>query len=245
MRMPIDYLLLKAVERGAESLSDEARGMVTSFVKSRMMEDTSFANRGGKSDLYYTAFGWLICYVLQIKLDDMKREAYLKSIRPDLLDELHKVVLEQCRLLSGLLQHGLWKMALKRGVRRSQIEDFFEVFAKHTLGRSVDGEAAALFKSRNPFAIKKEEIAGRLDFILSMQDETGGFLANEGAAIPDMLTTAVALFTLKTFKMTPLYNAEEFIELHFSDDGGFMPNLLDEESDVEYVFYGLLALGSL
>ena len=36
-----------------------------------------------------------------------------------------------------------------------------------------------------------------------------------------------------------------FVQAHWLESGGFAPTLLDDYSDVEYVFYGLLALGSI
>lgn len=83
-----------------------------------------------------------------------------------------------------------------------------------------------------------------MGYILSLQDETGGFRANEGAAIPDILSTAVALFTLKMKGVCPRYDARDFIEVHINEDGAFMSTLLDETGDIEYMFYGLLALGA-
>jgi hypothetical protein len=60
-----------------------------------------------------------------------------------------------------------------------------------------------------------------------------------------LLSTATALFALRCYGVEPRYSAVDFIEGHWLDDGGFAATLLDDESDVEYLFYGLLALGTL
>lgn len=75
------------------------------------------------------------------------------------------------------------------------------------------------------------------------QDDTGGFRATEQAPIPDLLSTAVALFTLRLVG-AKASDATPFVQAHWLDNGGFAPTLYDDYSDVEYVFYGLLALGS-
>lgn len=248
--MPIGYILIKTLRQGTEVLEEGVKEQVRSFVRSQMMDDESFMNRGGKSDLYYTMFGWMLCYVLNIETDKAKREAYINNVEARKLDVLHKTVFEQCRLVDELLRKGLWRGAIGNWGRRHHIEEFFGLFVKHTVGRSVNGEAARLLvgsdatKSHRT-VVEREEKKEALEYIRGMQDETGGFLANEGAAMPDMLTTAVALFTLKAFGMKARFEAVDFVDVHYREDGGFMPNLLDEESDVEYVFYGLLALGSL
>ncbi len=249
MRKPLDYLLIRALKRGVESTNEDARNLIISFVKGQMTEEHSFKNRGGKGDLYYTMFGWMLCYVLNIDTDNAKRKAYLARMKTEELDALHKTVIEQCEMVDKLLEGGLWRAAIGNWRRRHRIERFFGQFVKHTIGRSVNGEAARLLvgsdatKSHRA-VVEREEKKDALEYIRGMQDETGGFLANEGAAMPDLLTTAVALFTLKMFDTKPRYDALNFIDIHFNDDGSFIPNIIDEQSDVEYMFYGLLALGS-
>jgi len=44
--------------------------------------------------------------------------------------------------------------------------------------------------------------------------------------------------------MAPKFNANDFIDAHWLPSGGFSATLIDETSDVEYTFYGLLALGA-
>jgi hypothetical protein len=82
-----------------------------------------------------------------------------------------------------------------------------------------------------------------ISWLKERQDETGGFRASEVAPVPDLLSTAVALFTLRLIG-EHLQSASRFIEAHWLNIGSFAPTLLDEYSDVEYLFYGLLALGS-
>ncbi|MBO5044029.1 MAG: hypothetical protein J6C45_03255 [Alistipes sp.] len=79
----------------------------------------------------------------------------------------------------------------------------------------------------------------------NMQHECGGFKAEPTTPMPDLLSTATALFTLSCYNVMPQHSASEFIEAHWLDSGGFAATILDSESDVEYTFYGLLALGTL
>ena len=240
MRLPLDITLLKTLRRGAGLLADEARDRAKSFVGSQMAEDGSFVNRAGKSDLYYTMFGWMMCHALSIPSDTGKREAYLRQIDPESLDALHQSVYRQCTLLHDLMKKGLVRAALSHWGNRHHLEEFMARFAGHTVGRTLNGTAASLFAARQ----MEEEQQEKVREIQALQDQTGGFYANESAAMPDLLSTAVALFTLRTLHWDPQYDASDFIEAHFQDDGSFMPNLLDRQSDVEYSFYGLLALGA-
>lgn len=78
-----------------------------------------------------------------------------------------------------------------------------------------------------------------------MQDDSGGFKATATAPVPDLLSTATALFLLNNYRVKPLFDASAFIDAHWLENGGFGATLADDESDVEYVFYGLLALGCI
>ena len=74
----------------------------------------------------------------------------------------------------------------------------------------------------------------------------GGFLAGEDVPVADVLSSATALLALE---MTGTANEElkskavEFVNLHWDDSGGFFGSIADQIADVEYTFYGLLAIG--
>ena len=81
-----------------------------------------------------------------------------------------------------------------------------------------------------------------VDWLRLRQDTSGGFYANQQAPIPDLLSTAAALFTLRLTGVEAK-DATQFVQAHWLERGGFAPTLYDNYTDVEYVFYGLLALG--
>lgn len=81
----------------------------------------------------------------------------------------------------------------------------------------------------------------------SFASESGGFRAFQHLEQADMLSTAVALFALhfagcdlRLLKPACL----DFIQQNFVD-GAFLPGDGDQITDLEYTFYGLLALGTL
>lgn len=84
-----------------------------------------------------------------------------------------------------------------------------------------------------------------IDFLLTLQDESGGFYAGISAPVPDLLSTATALFLLKCYGVTPRINANDFIDAHWLPSGSFGATLADDTGDTEYTFYGLLASGAI
>jgi hypothetical protein len=83
-----------------------------------------------------------------------------------------------------------------------------------------------------------------VEWLRDEQKSNGGWCAEQHTPLPDLLSTATALFTLHCYGIKPRYSATDFIEGHWLDNGGFAATLLEDESDVEYLFYGLLALGT-
>lgn len=89
--------------------------------------------------------------------------------------------------------------------------------------------------------------AGR--WLLGQLHGQGGFLAAPGAPIPDLLSTATALHALACLEERLPELARErtldFLDSLWSASGGFHGHWADDFLDVEYTFYGLLALGHL
>ena len=82
-------------------------------------------------------------------------------------------------------------------------------------------------------------------FLHDQQETSGGFAATKASPVPDLLSTATSLFMLSCYNVKPKYPARDFIEAHWLDSGGFSATLLEDKSDVEYTFYGMLALGTI
>ena len=85
-------------------------------------------------------------------------------------------------------------------------------------------------------------------WLLGQRHPGGGFKAFPGAPIPDLLSTAVALHALDGLQCSFAADRDallDFTDSLWSADGGFHGNWTDDALDVEYTYYGLLALGHL
>lgn len=85
-------------------------------------------------------------------------------------------------------------------------------------------------------------------WILQSWHPSGGFLPFPGAPLPDLLSTAVALHALDGLQADFSAKKEallDFIDTLWTAAGGFHGTWDDEELDLEYTYYGLLALGHL
>ena len=86
-------------------------------------------------------------------------------------------------------------------------------------------------------------------WLLQRGHERGGFAAAPKIPLPDLLSTATALYALARAgaDLGPIRKGcLEFLDAVWcEEDGGFRAHALDDAADCEYTWYGLLALGSL
>jgi hypothetical protein len=84
--------------------------------------------------------------------------------------------------------------------------------------------------------------------LLSRAVPAGGFAPTGKIVVPDLLSTATALFALVSMGTTldsiqqPCF---KYAESLWRDSGGFAGHVADEFEDVEYTFYALLTIGCL
>jgi len=85
-------------------------------------------------------------------------------------------------------------------------------------------------------------------WLLEQCHPNGGFKAAPDVPIPDLVSTATALFALRRVGMD-LEDVKKpcigFVGGLWDDNGGFVGSWLDETADCEYTFYALLSLGCL
>lgn len=110
---------------------------------------------------------------------------------------------------------------------------------------NVPATAAAVTLCRNLRQPIPPETA---KWILDSWHPSGGFLPFPGAPMPDLLSTAVALHALDGLQADFGDRKEamlDFVDSLWTAAGGFHGTWDEEEFDIEYTYYGLLALGHL
>lgn len=83
--------------------------------------------------------------------------------------------------------------------------------------------------------------------LLACECQQGGFRASTQAPVPDLLSTATALYALRGSASRPAWPERhfDFVESLWDESGGFRGHAADPAPDCEYTFYALLALGCL
>lgn len=89
---------------------------------------------------------------------------------------------------------------------------------------------------------------GIVDFLLDMPSFEGGFRANARAPLADLLSTFTGAWTLESLgslDRIDIAGTRDFVDSLELASGGFRGGLWDEQTDVEYTFYGLGCMGLL
>ncbi|MFV0346408.1 MAG: prenyltransferase/squalene oxidase repeat-containing protein [Bacteroidales bacterium] len=290
MRETISIKLFKTLQKGKDRLNKEALAELRSFVESQRADNDTFVDRSGESDLYYTLFGWILSYILDIKLDHNKMSTYLEQQDADSMDLIHYAAFMRCKTIVSLYKKGMfgtfinslksksikslqefnqiphndqqspytqfiWLSVVEdTGNKLNNKAEIINALAEYSLPSggyvNTKGSASASTNASSAALSIIGELKGYKEnkdvtFLKDTQEEYGGFKAAGEAPVADLLSTATSLFTLRCYGVSPKYSSNDFIESHWLDKGGFSATILDEESDVEYTFYGLLALGAM
>lgn len=244
---------------------------IKAFTRAAQTHSGGFADRAGKADVYYTLFGLLT----GISLDMPDTCAAVKSFIGRELDQpaltgvhMHCIAIAGARLTIGKVHEEPLRSSVRRQIRHElkqertynaflslltcfYIRDYPGLYAiRKQLNRiSLNGNLpcsvlSAMVVLQHSFCRPVNHLTEK---ILGHYDGQGGFRATLTTPVSDLLSTAVALYALR-FAGTDLrrIRAEcmRFVDALYMD-GGFSATLLDHVPDIEYAFYGLLALGAL
>ncbi len=269
--IPTHRLLINYLKKGFDVLDQQTQEELITFLKLSQDETGGFTDRAGSPDLYYSLFGsWLAQAAGQdellvglasfIKNKDVGNlgvveQMSLLLIRSDLMKDekkksilsLAKLVFQKGRNIHLSYQFFLFTLVVDAAGRSKKLYYFFAriflIFYKPKTDFPCSLISALVF-ARKKLGLKTVKLQKQL---LEYLQEQGGFKAFLNLQNSDMLSTAVALFALieSSADLRLLKPANlDFIQQNY-DSGAFLSGDGDQTRDLEYTFYGLLALGSL
>jgi len=263
--------LIESVLLKSQSMLDpEMIAEIRSFILSQQTAEGGYADRGGKCDLYYTLFGYYISEAFSVtKVEPLKEyvaatvendhlsgvyrycgailyakliglDANTEKLRKQIVADLTKADSKQPDYSAFLGIMALYYLEDFRNVQRV-INQYKRTISLDGLPCPVVAATAVLLGMAGNRQPKAEEM------LMSFYHESGGFAALHRAPAEDMLSTGVALYALHFLDadlrlMKP--DCLAFVDGLY-DSGGFRATQFDSMSDVEYTFYGLLAIGSM
>ncbi|WP_421919520.1 prenyltransferase/squalene oxidase repeat-containing protein [Marinifilum sp.] len=95
--------ILEALLSAREVLSEDAQNRIISFLHSQKCESGGFVDKAGKSDLYYSVFGYTLALVFDMKLNLDQEKNFLAEFDQRNLDFVHSVCLVRAFYLVHLI----------------------------------------------------------------------------------------------------------------------------------------------
>jgi hypothetical protein len=244
---------------------------IRQFIIAKQTSEGGFADRGGKTDLYYSLFGFFVAESLDITEVKEPFKKFIKHIADQ--GNLTGVHLFCAAILyakifgidakSQNLKRQILLMLSKSTADHQEYISFLAILALYYLEdypavwKMINKYKAIGFEKEVPCPVMAAkvimmEISGRhqpesIDQLLSFYRNRGGFVALKKTSTEDLLSTAVALYAMH-FQEADLRlikpDCLAFVDGLY-EGGGFLATKFDILPDTEYTFYGLLALGSL
>jgi len=265
--------LIKSVSASAEVMETGAFEAVCDFVRKSQTESGAFVDRGGHPDWYYSFFGFLICKAFDLKPELQRLQQFVMkpekriqrnlidwavwvllnySFKPNLLFKL-KISIRLAMLwirgrqpagqvyptfLSLLILNHFWGYVRCISKQTDRLTSAF-IMNDH----SPTSHLAASVLIRNQAGLTIVELSQKL---MKCAHAEGGFVSFSDHGTADMLSTAVAIYALTRANIsigTIRASGLDFVSRQF-DNGAFLSGDGDTTRDLEYTFYGLLALSS-
>jgi hypothetical protein len=269
---PIYLQLVKYVQAGFLALDVSVQTEIISFIKSQQNTKGAFVDRAENSDIYYSLFGlWLSMATEQKELQNKLRSFVEESkdnnfkspvedmalllIKSEFNSEqkkesiltLLRTVFKKGKMIELSYQFFLISLVIDASGRNKKLYYFFAriwLFFYKPKGNLPCSLTAALVYARKMLGLKVSFLQKKL---IGFSSKEGGFRAFESVETSDTLSTGVALFVLKETGydlrlITP--GCLDFVQQNYHS-GAFLSGDGDQTKDLEYTFYGLLALGSL
>jgi len=256
------------LQKSTAIINADIQNEIKQYLLKSLTKDGGFADRGGKADIYYTLFGCFIAEALSVKEVIPQLKIYVKKSAEE--ESLSGINLFSAAILyAKLFGVDSNTFRLKKMVRaeleKASNKEYYNFIGLLTLyyledyrnllklrkNINVDNNKEVPCSMAAAEAVIKK-ITGRStrldeDKLKTFYRGNGGFVALQKSPVSDLLSTAVALYALRFVdadlkKIKP--DCLSFIDGLYLD-GSFRATHLDFEIDIEYIFYGLLALGAM
>jgi hypothetical protein len=269
--VPVYLLLVNTLRQSFMVLDPVIQQEIITFIRSQQHHTGAFTDRAGNPDLYYSLFGLWLSLATEQAEQIAKLKRFLAVGEPENQGPVEQIALHliKAEILPGKSKKSvisLLRMLNRQGKNISLSYRFF-LFALlvdavgknkglyYFLGRIwlffytpkndfPCSLVAAFAYARKMLGLKQNKLHKKL---LQFSLDSGGFKAFKTTSNSDMLSTGVALFVLKEndADLRLIRPATlDFVQNNYFE-GAFLSGDGDETRDLEYTFYGLLALGSL
>ncbi|MEZ5103313.1 MAG: hypothetical protein R2757_02360 [Draconibacterium sp.] len=269
---PVYRQFISEIEKGFLLLDEPSRTEVIAFVKTQQHKNGAFVDRAGSPDLYYSLFGGWLSKALKLDEQQENLKQYLSKQNTDeekVIDRFSSFIIRLSLGEPNFAKPSFFELVRwlsKRGRNLNAAYRFFlfilsfdALFGQNRMVYffvrillkfyKLSGDLPCSFSAA---FIMARFLTGRngkqeTDLLLSYFEKGKGFKVFPEQKNADLLSTAVALFVLKSRGEDIRTLAPDCLSLVQDnyDNGAFLSGDGDSYRDLEYTFYGLLTLGVL
>jgi prenyltransferase beta subunit len=255
---PITDRLIQTAALSRRVLEQDSRDRIGGFIMAHQDPDGGFRGRGEESGLRSTLFAVGCLKALGDPVPVLKLRKYIRSFRAgDGLDAVELVCL--IRLREAFRMSGFTRRRLLRRLEQLVDESVYGLFLRQLAAE----RATAVSLPEEPLRTAQDDPTAALAVAVLLNPridesvveklrgravDTGGFMPTDQVAVPDLLSTAAALFALTSSGASQKgieASCSKFVESLWCDSGGFAGRVDDEAADAESTFYALLSIGSI
>lgn len=269
--IPIVFQFIGLVQKGFATLDVESQSEIKEFVLSCQHSGGGFTNRAGRPELYYSLFGvWLSRAIGLEKALDNHQKFILENAKTsnEPVDEFANILIRKILFKDEFKKPSKLKLIKTALQKAGTMSVFYRVFLFLLVFDAFYRNKVIYFFARpvlfyyspsaeSPCSVHAATLVARQKAGLSIKkevkiihayfEEGKGFKTFRETDEPDLLSTAVALVALK-FAGADLRLVKPtclaLIQQNFNA-GAFLAGNGDNMRDLEYTFYGLIALGTL
>ena len=264
--IPVYQRLINCASNGFSMLEPEVQQEIRHFIIGNQDERGAFTDRAGKVDWYYTLFGcWLVKALHQTKQVKKLAEFAESSLIEErsLIDRYAKQLVQQIINPENKTSDLRFRELLKKSNADFTYKLFLFLLLADAQGKNKRSMRLVIKTIIRFYQLPGDMPSSFLAVMLLVRGDAGlktahlqkqlmgyyesGFKAFKQVDQPDLLSTAVSLFALHETVAELRVIAPacfDFIQDNYSS-GAFLAGTGDNKHDLEYTFYGLLALGCL
>ena len=246
---------------------------IRTYILSQQNDNGAFIDRAGNADIYYSLFGYFLTetfdlgdvknsfrkYVNLYQPTEDRKNIYLfcQAILSFKLSgknreseaQLEKIthILDTSNPLDDGYSWFLGVLALFYMEEYFLIKKYLSVWKKNRNPLKENTPASLIAAELVMLKINKRPCDTHIKLLYKYYRKSGGFVALQKSPVEDLLSTAVSLFALKiagvSLDIIKPDSMKFITSLYY--DGGFCATTFDQEPDIEYTFWGLLALASI
>jgi len=218
--MSLRLEMLQVARLAPNQLRDSA-ALVRDFLLGQLNEDGGFADRDGKSDLYYTVFGLEGLLALQAELPVERVGRHLESFGDgDGLDLVHLACLARSRADAGCLtESDAGRLAARLGTFRSRDGGF------HNEADAATGTVYGCFLAVGAYqdlGVEPPEPGEIGDFLRSMETADGAYSNEKRMPQGSTNATAAAVTLLRNLGRTNRPQVGDWLLQRWHEQGGFV-----------------------